>query len=213
MRTPDTVAGILDPYENQFELWNNNGNEYESGSPVPAVGMAASYSVQLVGPPDAKRMFLQVQDGRITNLMALQPLGGRSVFDPRGRYLGRGGQELEPMNMVSDSKPPDIVTAVKQMTEEFPPDVHQAAEEMRGPAQVPIEERSIGQLISEMKALGAEPPEPDPHPYPDLDFLTHRFHLRSELEVVLGLPEDLTQEEAERMVLWIRALPFDKSEK
>jgi len=213
VKTPDTVAGILDPYGNQFELWNNNGSEYEAGALVPAVGMAASYSVQLVGPPDARRTFLQVQDGRITNLMALQPLGGRSVFDPRGRYLGRGGQELEPMRMASNPKPPDIITAVKRMTEELPSDVPQAVEQVRDPGQVPIEERSIGQLISEMKALDAEPPKPAPHPYPDFDFLTHRFHLRSEFEVALQLPEDLTQEEAERMALWIQALPFDKSEK
>ena len=125
MKMPDSVAGVLAPYANQFHLWNSNGTEYKPGDVMPAVGMAVSYSVQLRiaadAPEKTRIVFLQVQEGRLTNTMALQPLGDKSVFDPQGRYLGQGGGELEPMGPEKTKPPVDLVTAVKQMNEPAPP--------------------------------------------------------------------------------------------
>ena len=42
------------------------------------------------------------------------------------------------------------------------------------------------------------------------DWLTHSFYLRSDAEVSLELPNDLTPDEAERLAMFVRALPFDR---
>lgn len=195
-KTPDTVVGILDPYVNRFELWGQEGRAYETGNPVPAVGMAASYSVQLAAPTDAKPVFLQVQDGRITNVMALQPLTGKSVFDGRGRYLGRGGQPLEPVSIQPPELPPDMLTAVRQMKEGATP------VEVAPP---PSQEKSVTQLVDELRSTTERIVERLPPEEP----LTHRFHLRPDFEVKMKLPADLTKAEADRLALFVVSLPFE----
>ena len=191
MNTPDVVVGILDPYINRFELWNNTGRLYNSGDPVPAVGMAASYSIQLPSPEEAARVFLQVQEGRISNVMARQALEGRSVFDPRGRYLGCGGQELEPLSLKPPKPPVDIITAVTQMNRPVAVP-SQPAEALEPPA----ETSTVPELIEELKTL----PEPA--------ITAHTFHLRPNFEIEVKLPDDLTKHEVKRFALFLSSLPY-----
>jgi len=91
----DEVEGILGPYGAQLALWSRDGSIYRQGDSVPSVGMAETYAVRLDAPRETPPRYLWVQRSQITNLMAHQPIEGRSVFDARGRYLGRGGEELE----------------------------------------------------------------------------------------------------------------------
>jgi hypothetical protein len=201
MKTPDRVAGVLDPYINRFELWNNSGAEYATGDAVPAVGMAASYSIQLPAPGNERQVFLQVQDGRITNVMALQPIGDKSVFDPRGRFLGTGGKELEPISLALPKKPVDIITAVQQMNQPAPPTQQQVHEPTTPP---PVKERPLDELIDELKEMVDDLPEPDP--------TVHRFHLRPDFEVKIKLPDDLTEREGERLAAFLKSLPYGDDE-
>lgn len=39
--------------------------------------------------------------------------------------------------------------------------------------------------------------------------VAHRFRLRESIDVVFSLPRDLTYQEAKRLSLWIKSLPFD----
>jgi len=207
MKTPDKVAGILDPYINRFELWNNTGAEYNTGDTVPAVGMAASYSIQLPAPVESRAIFLQVQDGRITNVMAHDPLGGRSVFDPRGRFLGTGGKELEPIQLVAPKPPVDIVTAVQQMNQRPPPQPtpEQVHEPTMPPQDLPGESpKTIAELIRELKELTDQPSQSEA--------TLHRFHLRPDFEVAVQLPNDLTEREAKRLAKFIKSLPYGDDE-
>lgn len=93
-KTADQVPDILPPYDRNFYVWDGTGRQYKQHDLVPDVGMAQTYAVLLVSDQDARPQFLTVQDNRITNLMAHQPIPGASVFDPRGKYLGRGGEPL-----------------------------------------------------------------------------------------------------------------------
>lgn len=204
MKTPDRVVGVQDPYINQFELWNNTGAEYSTGKPVPAVGMAASYSVQLPAPGEHRAIFLQVQEGRITNVMAHQPLSGKSVFDPRGRFLGTGGNELEPISLAAPKLPVDLITAVKQMNQPVPmPSKPLTHQELHEPT-TPPPAKSVDTLINELKEMVDSLPDPDP--------TVHRFHLRPDFEVRIPLPDDLTEREAERLAMFFKSLPYGDEE-
>jgi len=219
VKVPDTVEGVQDPYLNQFELWGAEGRQLTTGSEVPSVGMADTYAVQFLGPEDAKPMFLWVQENKITNIMALQPIGQRSVFDQRGTYLGRGGFELDPI-VTKQQSPVDIVTAIKQQTlskvEEAP--VSDLVEELR---KVPMPEQSLAlsdlvketesdeiegeednEVIDQMLAELQEEMGPDPAP------LLHVFHLRPDFKLQIPLPLDLTEREAERLATFILSCPF-----
>jgi len=44
----------------------------------------------------------------------------------------------------------------------------------------------------------------------DDDALTHTFHLRSDYQIELSLPVDLSPNEAKRLAMFIRALPLDE---
>jgi len=90
----DEVEGILEPYDRQFKVWNDVGAVYQQGDEVPDVGMANTYAVRL-NAPGAPARYLTVQEGKITNLMAHQPVYGKSVFDKWGSYLGRGGEKVD----------------------------------------------------------------------------------------------------------------------
>jgi len=91
----DVVEEVLEPYDQQFKLWGCEGVFYKTGDSVPKVGMADTYAVLLNGSSSEKSRYLWVQEGKITNVMAHQPIVSRAVFDKWGRCLGRGGEELE----------------------------------------------------------------------------------------------------------------------
>ena len=95
MGSYDEVKGVLEPYDAQVKVWDDELRVYEQGDTVRAVGMAETYAVRLNGPPEEPFRYLWVQDLRITATMAHQPLLKASVFDKWGKYLGRGGEELE----------------------------------------------------------------------------------------------------------------------
>lgn len=159
-------------------------------------------------------MFLWVQENKITNIMALQPIGQRSVFDQRGAYLGQGGFELDPIQATQQA-PVDIVTAIKKATPPKPEEssVSDLIDELR---KVPMPKESVAlsdlveetnegedtELIDEMLTELQNEMDPDPAP------LVHKFHLRPDFELELPLPMDLTEREAERLATFILSCPF-----
>jgi hypothetical protein len=106
-----TVPGILSPYSGVLAVWSGIG-EVERGINVGPVGMANTYAVLLDAPPGEPDRFLWVQEQLVTNLMAHQPILANSVFDARGKYLGKGGSDLdrsstrEPLPLMSLLPPP-----------------------------------------------------------------------------------------------------------
>jgi len=215
MNTSDAVQGILEPYLNAFQLWGKTNKTFNTGDAVPAVGVATSYSVQLPSSdPESRSVFLQVKDGRITNVMALQPLPDSSVFDPFGRYLGTGGGELEPMPVTVPKPPVDVLSAIQeqqaQKKEEVRPQELEGYEE-RTPRTtvhdraVETPPRSLGQLIEDIKETVDALPDPEP--------CLHRFRLREDFDLVLDLPDDLTEHEAKRIALFVSSLPLGDDEK
>jgi hypothetical protein len=75
-------------------------------------------------------------------------------------------------------------------------------------ASEPIEAQSEAAPL----ALPAAAPFTLPAAGPDneaVEVYTHRLRLRSDFEVSLALPTDLTADEARRMCLWLEALPID----
>ena len=197
MGTPDVVTGILEPYINGFELWESTGRLYQSGDAVPAVGLATSYSIQLQAPPETRDVILQVQEGRISNVMALQPLEKRSVFDPRGRYLGTGGSKLEPLSVLPLKPPVDLVTAVRQMSSV--PEVETT---------VPVASEANTEELS--PSVEEAPPEQTEKEVsqPRMTMVEHKFHLRPGFVIQLSLPDNLTKHEADRLADFFRCLPF-----
>lgn len=209
----DTVDGILPPYSNEFSLWYKDGQLLKAGLEVLPVGMAVTYSVRLDHDGTAAReVFLQVRDGRIINTMALQPLGEKSVFDPRGRYLGRGGEPLE-----NDPPVPkkDIVSAIIDTQADPKSDAPDPAELTK----------EVDDLLTEVRGDPAKqepavekPPETkgqidmvieDSVPTNTGPTLTHVFHLRPNVRVQVTLPVDFTEEESFRFSRFIETLPFD----
>lgn len=192
MGTYDEVEGILDPYGSQFKLWGCEMAIYKTGDAVPNVGMADTYAVWLDAPPDQKTCFLWVQEGKITNLMAHQPISGKSVFDKWGKYLGAGGEKLA-------SPGPNAVAAVVGILEEVM-------------GQSPAETRDrVDELLEAVDA------EKDPLNLPTDDFarpdtIHHRFQLRTDYIVKLKLPEDLTAREAKRLATFLKSLPFEEED-
>lgn len=87
-----TVLGVLAPYTARVFVWE--GEDVGSGGSVGPLGMADTYAVKLDGPSGRPDRFAWVQECVLTNVMAHQPIEGASVFDARGRYLGRGGESL-----------------------------------------------------------------------------------------------------------------------
>jgi hypothetical protein len=117
---PDEVLGILEPYSGLVSIWTRDGSGFHQGDKVPAVGRAQTYAIVLDAPVGSPRRFLWVQAGKITNLMAHQPIEGRSVFDARGRYLGSGGDVLD--------DPSPLTAAIPSLVElAFPTRVHDPA--------------------------------------------------------------------------------------
>lgn len=53
------------------------------------------------------------------------------------------------------------------------------------------------------------PEEPGEDVDADLDWLTHTFHLRPNIEIEFELPFDLSPNEAERLIGFIKSIPFD----
>lgn len=182
MSTPDIVDVVLPPYSPRFFLWTRDGTRYAQGDQLPKVGLASTYAVRLhVEGPSSPPRFLWVQDCELTNPMAHQPITGASVFDRWGRYLGRGGEALEEPG-------------------HGPIDTSRGLVERRTPS---APEGARATLLQEAYA------EPEKHMLktgPSL--LTHRFHLRPDLEIEVALPPDLTLDEALRLGDWLQVLPF-----
>lgn len=185
MGTSDTVPAILSPYSKEFRVWGCDGKAYKQHDLVPSVGMASTYAVLLdATETTAHRRFLTVQQNRITNLMAHQAIDGAAVFDVRGKYLGRGGGELDVTPQVSLEK---AVSMVEAATRRAPP-----------------VSREILAETTEPTATFLEPPPEEGH----VRCRLHRFWLREDLEIQIKLPLDLTDEEAERVAVFVTTLPL-----
>lgn len=189
MSTFDVVPAILEPYDTQFSIWEGEGKEYKQHDLVPAVGMAPNYAVRLNAPPEEPPRFLTVQENRITNLMAHQPIPGASVFDQWGKYLGRGGEPLAAPNQ-------NVVNSAISMVE-------QVAKE--AVSQIPAVQEAAGavdrlkEATQELNTLVEDE---------DVECHRHRFWLREDLEVKVVLPLDLTDEEARRLAIFMTTLPL-----
>lgn len=170
------VEGIPEPYDPQFKLWDE-ARTYRLGDEVPEVGMASTYAVRINAPPGEPARFLTVQEGKITNLMAHQPVYGKSVFDKWGAYLGRGGEQL-------DDPAPNPVDEALGLVEQIMP-----------AKKPPSPEDEIDAALDEILNR--------PSPVP----LEHRFWVREGFEATLKLPADLTAEEVDRLVEFVQLLP------
>lgn len=182
MGLPDTVPGILAPYLCEFRVWGCEGKTYKQHDLVPSVGMADTYAVLLQPSGGGAARFLTVQENRITNLMAHQPIDGRSVFDARGRYLGRGGEELDLAEYVTLDNAVSMVEMASRPRPPVPP---------------------VKAKMEEPAATFLEPPREQ-----EGASRVHRFWLREDLEIKLELPVDLTDEEAERVAAFVTTLPL-----
>ena len=190
----DTVEGIIDPWDPAFKVWSNELTHYKSGDEVPKVGMADTYAIRINAPAGVKPMYLWVQEGKITNVMAMQPIYQKSVFNKWGKYLGQGGEELDEPGEGPVKMAVDIVTAIKESTGTITEENVQHVVEKVGHSYPPPEEPS-------------EVPTENPY-HPGPATLTHRFNLRPDLEIQFQLPTDLDDAEAERLSEFIRTLPF-----
>ena len=72
------------------------------------------------------------------------------------------------------------------------------------------------ELTSVARAAAGEPEDvqvtisSDPEEFDAEDWLlTHDFHLREDFKAQINLPYDLTREEADRLAMFIKALPFE----
>jgi len=177
----DTVLGIPDGYDSQFKCWDCLMLEYNAGDEIPPVGIAKSYSIEL-STIEKKNPpgFLIVTDGRLVNLLAHDPAHGAPVFDKWGKYLGHGGQMLE--------RP---VHPIEQALTNRP---------MMSPW-----------TVKEAKdKLNDEEAPVHPEYREKREVLTHQLRLRHDFMVKVKLPPDLSENEAERLSLWMQSLPFDK---
>jgi len=172
------VAGVPEPYDPQFKLWDE-GRTYRQGDEVPAVGVATTYAVRIGGPGGRLARYVTVQEGRITNVLAHQPVHGRSVFDKWGGYLGVGGQDL-----TEPSRPAVEIAAVGLVDQIVRRDVPPEPADARETA------GSVGDPVA------------------DPVMLSHRFWLRPHLEIEVALPADLEREEMARLQRFLETLPF-----
>ena len=177
----DEVPGILEPYSSQFQIWEREGKVYKQHELVPSVGMATTYAVWLDAPLGTSVRYLTVQENRITNLMAHQPVPEASVFDKWGKYLGRAGGPLE-----EPGRPAEKAVSMIELA-------------MREAPDTAIDEETQEPTAS----LLGPPPMPE-----EVECHLHRFWLREGLEVSVTLPLDLTDEEAERFAVFVTTLPL-----
>lgn len=193
----DVVEGIIEPYGNRFRLWGATGKVYQKGDEVPPVGMSESYAVRLESPEGTKPGYLWVSGGHISNLIALQPIYEKAVFDRWGRYLGRGGEELD---SAGAGPVAEAVSILEEVTRGKPP-----PREMAQPMTAPLTARK---LPAESEPDSEPEPEPEVTEEEPAGALQHRFYLRPDFIVKLKLPADLTESEADRLRTFIASLPF-----
>lgn len=129
----DEVEGILPPYGTQFRVWDCKGDHLRQHDLVPEVGMATTYAIMLTAPHGSPARFLWVQDNRITNLMAHQPIQKSSVFDDRGRYLGQGGEPLDVDDLSKDAGSVSLLEMMRETAE---------VQEAKVKSAVPVEARA-----------------------------------------------------------------------
>ena len=208
MGSYDEVPDILEPYDPQFKIWECEGKTYAQHNLVPDVGRAGTYSVVLAAPREAPVRFMTVQDNRITNLMAHQPVPDASVFDKWGKYLGQGGGPLDPPG---PSAVEEAVSMVELAKRNGPFADSPRMEKLRG---VPMPGVHTEHLRPEPEQVAVDEmvelarPFQEPPPEGEVDCHLHRFWLRGDLEVKVKLPLDLTDEEAERFAVFVTTLPL-----
>jgi len=178
----DTLAGVPEQYESQLKCWECTMTEFKLGDNVPPVGIATTYSIQLGGEKLAP-LFVIVEELTIKAVGASDPATGAPVFDKWARYVGHGGKHLQrPAHSMTD--PPNNGAVMSPWTVQKQPEPAKLT-----PAVHPKQERKE----------------------PSVQIVTHQLRLRDRFGVHLKLPVDLTAVEAERIALWVRALPTDPS--
>jgi hypothetical protein len=183
----DSILGVISPpYVGDVNVWSGEGRAYKQHDLVPSVGMSQTYSIWLDTTEDAPPRFVTVMDNRITSPMAHQPAYQASVYDRWGNYLGQGGDPLErPKKRRGAEGGVPLTELVREApVAEEPPTVLETEEE---PPTVPED---------------ASAPE----------MRRHRFWLREDLEIVVELPLDFTDEEAERVAVFVTTLPMSRGE-
>lgn len=91
----DLIEGVDNPYDSKVSLWSRNKQKFGLGDPVPALGIAQSYSVRLAAQTQCPARYLLVENKTLTSIAASEPLLGWGVFDAWGRYLGVGGESMK----------------------------------------------------------------------------------------------------------------------
>lgn len=178
----DTLVGVPESYDSQLKCWECEMTEYKLGDTVPPVGIATTYTVQLGGEKLAP-MFVFIEELKITKIGAPDPLTGAPVFDKWGRYVGHGGTHLQrPAHPVEEN--PGDGAMMAPWTVQKPP-----------------AEPAVAAKATSSKQERKEP---------TVQIVTHQLRLRDRFGVHLKLPVDLTAVEAERIALWVRALPTDQ---
>ena len=111
------------------------------------------------------------------------PVQELPVFDKWGRYVGHGGTHLQrPAHPVEEN--PGDGAMMAPWTVQKPP-----------------AEPAVAAKATSSKQERKEP---------TVQIVTHQLRLRDRFGVHLKLPVDLTAVEAERIALWVRALPTDQ---
>lgn len=228
----DRVKGILPPYQDQFKLWECLDHEYEHGDLVPSVGMATTYAVLLKSSEPASPRYLWVQENRITNLMAHQPVPDANVFDKWGDYKGRQGVDYKPPQPAPPKTPVSLAEQLQEADArrranppvkpfpELPPELEEALSTV-SPVEEdePVSWEDVAEVPNEatddflnetiQKAV-LGPFEVEELPSPDEEaaapIYKHKLRLRDDFVVELILPKDLTENEARRLGAWAEAL-------
>ena len=178
----DTVRGIPEGYDSQFKCWDCDMNEYNQGDEIPSVGIAKTYSIELNAEKGHAPGYLIVTEGRLVHPLAPDPANGAPVFDKWGKYLGHGGAMLE-----RPEHPIEAALAKHAAMTPWTVKEGLASEETPEPPQeIPREGASTNQVVS------------------------HQLRLRPDFMVKVKLPPDLSENEADRLALWMQALPFDR---
>ena len=112
--TKPEKAKVLD--SRQIEIWKSE-KVVHLGDQVPSVGLADSYSIRL-----GESRYVRVRENSLVALEESEPAGGSAIFDPSGKYLGRGDSgEFEPIPskprpMVEFSQPKSSSDKVREHT-------------------------------------------------------------------------------------------------
>jgi hypothetical protein len=177
----DTLTGVPENYDATVKCWDCTMAEFKVGDAVPAVGIAQAYSIQLGAEPTISPRFVIIEALKILTVGAPDPATGTPVFDKWGKYIGHGGKHL--------ARPENPMTKA-------------------------LDQAIMGQAWTVQKSEAKPSPVATPKGTPSelhAHAVTHQLRLRDNYGVKLKLPKDLTEEEADRLASWIRALPISRS--